>query len=333
VTGASPCARARGVHPPGIRAISYAFPSGRKTLPELEREGLLESSAELLGRFGFASVHVAERESPFDLAQAAARRLLDENQIDPLSVDLLIYAGPQGPTAFSTRPSDAECVAGVRAQGRFRYPGTRLQHALGLDAAAVFGMDQLACTTLFSAVRVAVSLCASEQLERVLCVSSEFYPADAGREAIFNCTSDAAVALLVDRSAERNYVRASSQVTKGFYWDAPALKNEIVASYFPTFKHVVEETLRRAGWQRSDVDIVLPHNVSRRSWDILLRLVELPPSRLWDRNIARHGHTLAGDNFINLSDALASGDARPGDKALLFSYGYGAHWCGLALEV
>ena len=85
--------------------------------------------------------------------------------------------------------------------------------------------------------------------------------------------------------------------------------------------------------QRSDVDIVLPHNVSRRSWEILLRLVDLPATRLWDRNIARHGHTLAGDNFINLYDALASGEARPGDKALLFSYGYGAHWCGLALEI
>jgi 3-oxoacyl-[acyl-carrier-protein] synthase-3 len=318
---------------PGIRAISYAFPAGLRTLEELERDGLLESSAEMLGRFGFASVHVAERESPFELAETAARKLLEENGIDPLSVDLLIYAGPQGPTAFSTRPSDAECVAGVRTQGRFRYPGTRLQHALGLEAATVFGMDQLACTTLFSAVRVAAALCTAEQIERVLCVSSEFFPADAGREAIFNCTSDAAVALLVERATDKNRVRASAQVTKGFYWDAPALENEIVASYFPTFKHVVEETLRRAGWQRADVDIVVPHNVSRRSWEILLRLVDLPPARLWDRNIPRHGHTLAGDNFINLSDALAAGEARPGDKALLFSYGYGAHWCGLALEI
>ena len=106
-----------------------------------------------------------------------------------------------------------------------------------------------------------------------------------------------------------------------------------MASYFPTFTHVVEETLRHAGWCRSDVDIVLPHNVSRRSWDILLRLVDLPPDRLFGCNIARHGHTLAGDNFINLADALSSGVAGPGDRALLFSYGYGAHWCGLALEL
>lgn len=318
---------------PGITAISYAFPDGQKTVAELAEEGLIETDAEVLERFGFGVVHVSDRESPFELAESAARRLLDEHAIDPLSVDLLIYAGPPGQTAFSLRPSDEECIGGVRTSARFRYPGTRLQHALGLDSAAVFGLDQLACTTLFSAVRVAAALCASEGLRRVLCVASDFYPADAGREAIFNCTSDAAVALLVDARADRNRVRAVTQVTKGFYWDAPQLKNEIVASYFPTFTHVIGETLARAGWCGSDVDIVLPHNVSRRSWDILLRLVGLPSDRLFDQNIARHGHTLAGDNFINLADALACGAARPGHKALLFSYGYGAHWCGLALDI
>ena len=36
---------------------------------------------------------------------------------------------------------------------------------------------------------------------------------------------------------------------------------------------------------------------------------------------------------MNLRDATASGAVRPGDRALLFSYGYGAHWTGLAVEV
>ena len=45
------------------------------------------------------------------------------------------------------------------------------------------------------------------------------------------------------------------------------------------------------------------------------------------------GHTLAGDNFINLRDAVCDGSVRPGDRLLLFSYGYGAHWTALALEV
>ena len=38
--------------------------------------------------------------------------------------------------------------------------------------------------------------------------------------------------------------------TKGYYWHCDAMRNEIVASYFPTARHVIAETLRRAGWRR-----------------------------------------------------------------------------------
>jgi 3-oxoacyl-[acyl-carrier-protein] synthase III len=77
---------------------------------------------------------------------------------------------------------------------------------------------------------------------------------------------------------------------------------------------------------------VIPHNVSLRSWDILLALTGLGGARIWSQNLARDGHTLAGDNFINLCDALESGAVAEGDRLLLFSYGYGAHWTALALE-
>jgi 3-oxoacyl-[acyl-carrier-protein] synthase-3 len=110
------------------------------------------------------------------------------------------------------------------------------------------------------------------------------------------------------------------------------MQNEVVASYFPTGRHVIAHTLRRAGWTADDVRWVIPHNVSVRSWDILLGLAGIPRDRLWSRNVARIGHTLAGDNFINLRDAMDEGSIQPGDRLLLFAYGYGAHWTGLALE-
>ena len=77
---------------------------------------------------------------------------------------------------------------------------------------------------------------------------------------------------------------------------------------------------------------MIPHNVSLRSWEILLSLSGLSRARLWSRNVPRDGHTLAGDNFINLADATSSGAVRQGEKLLLFSYGFGAHWSALALE-
>ena len=322
----------RRVRTPSLEAIAYALPGQFRTVRELAAAGSLDSEPELLERFGFDRVCVAVEETPYDLALSAARQLLDDHAVDPESIDAVIYGGSPGLLAFASAADAPRQAPGFCGAERFQYPGTRLQFDLGLERASVVGVDQLACTTLFAAIRMARALCIAEGLERVLCVSGEFYPAQAGREAITNCTSDAGCAVLVTRDGKRNRILSSSTVTKGFFWRGDALRDEVIASYFPTAVHVMRRTIAQAGWSPADVDWVVPHNVSATSWEILMNLVGLPDAQLYDRNIARIGHTLAGDNFINLRDARDAGVIADGQKVLLFAYGYGAHWTGLALE-
>jgi 3-oxoacyl-[acyl-carrier-protein] synthase III len=317
---------------PAIAGISYVFPERSRTISELAGDLQLTSSASTMESFGFESVHVAVAETPYELALAAASNLLAETGVDRDSIGLLVYGGTPGSLAFSSA-TDAEDAAGdVCTMSRFKYPATRLQYDLELHNAWPFAIDQLACTTLLGAARIARSMCLTEGIERALCVSSEFFPANAGREAIFNCTSDAACAILIERNGARNRLVSATNVTKGYYWDVEAMRDEIVASYFPTARHVLLRTIADAGWEPSDVDWIIPHNVSARSWEILSSLVRLPRARLFSENIARHGHTLAGDNFINYRDALDGGCIRPGQRVVLFSYGFGAHWTGIAVE-
>ena len=315
-----------------IRAIGYAFPAATPSVRELAAAGHLQSEPELLEAFGFARIHQAVNETPYELAAIAGGRALDRAGVDPASVDVLIYGGIDGVTAFTRAPDPRTSMAAHRTTARFHYPGTRLQHELGLERAQVLGVDQLACTTLFGAVRLARALILAEGVRRVLCVAADFFPADAGREAIFNCTSDAAVAVLVERGGERMVLRSATHVTKGYYWNADELRNELVAAYFPTSREVIERTAAEAGWTPADVDWVMPHNVGERSWRILASLAGLGRARVWTDNIPRDGHTLAGDNFINLCDALEAGAIQPGERVLLFSFGYGAHWTGIAVE-
>jgi 3-oxoacyl-[acyl-carrier-protein] synthase-3 len=315
-----------------VAEIAYALPAASATVHELAQRGKLQSEPLLLERFGFVRVHTARDESPYDLALAAAERVLSNAGIDATEVGLLVHCGPQGPTAFECAPSERASSAAHRTTARFLFPAARLQHELGLERAMVLGVDQLACTMLVGAVRVARALCLAENIRYALCVGAEFFPADAGREAIWNCTSDAGVAVLLEQGPGARRIVAAKHVTKGYYWDADARRNEMVAAYFPTARHVIETTLLDAGWKQTDVDWIIPHNVNRRSWDILRPLCNLHGARLWDDNIARIGHTLAGDNFINLADALERGDVLPGQKLLLFSYGFGAHWTALAVE-
>ena len=315
-----------------IAAIRYEFPAGTRSVRELAAAGLLESSPETLETLGFDQVRVACDESSYSLAQRASAGLLEEHAIDPDSIGLLVYGGAPAALAFAPANALVNSAADTVSSARFRFPSTRLQYELGLERASVLAVDQLACATLFGAVRVARSLCVTEGIERALCVSADMYPPLAGREALFNCTGDAGCAVLIERTGARNRIVAARTVTKGYYWDADAMRDEIVASYFPTARHVMSETIREAGWSPADVDWVIPHNVSRRSWEILMGLVAFPRARLWSDNIARDGHTLAGDNFINLRDALDTGAITPGERLLLFSYGYGAHWTALAVE-
>lgn len=317
---------------PVIAGISYVFPAVTRTVRQLAGDSMLESSADTLEAFGFSNVHVGTSESPYELAREAVMRLLVDKGVDPDSVGLLIYGGTPGTMAFSPADEADSASAGFCTTDRFKYPSARLQYDVALTNASVFGLDQLACTTLLGAVRVARSLCITEGIERAVCVSSEFFPMHAGREAIFNCTSDAACAVLVERTGARNRLVSASTVTKGYYWDTDALRDEVVASYFPTARFVAERTIDQAGWSRSDVDWIIPHNVSMRSWQILSGLLRLPNAKLWSENIARHGHTLAGDNFINYRDALDAGAIEAGQRVLLFSYGFGAHWTGVAVE-
>lgn len=317
---------------PAIAGISYVFPESSRTIEELADARQLTSSAETMRCFGFGDVHVAVAESPYELALAAATKLLEETGVEPDSIGLLIYGGAPGAIAFAPADEAEDAATGVCTMSRFKYPATRLQYDLGLHNAWPFAVDQLACTTLLAAARLARSLCVTERIERALCVISEFFPANAGREAIFNCTSDAACAVLIERQGGRNRIVSATNVTKGYYWDVDTMRDEIVASYFPTARHVLLSTIADAGWEPADVDWIIPHNVSMRSWEILSGLVRLPRARLFFANIARHGHTLAGDNFINYRDALDGGCIKPGHRVVLFSYGFGAQWTGLAVE-
>jgi 3-oxoacyl-[acyl-carrier-protein] synthase-3 len=157
-------------------------------------------------------------------------------------------------------------------------------------------------------------------------------PRGSRREVLYNLISDGAAAALVERGGKRNRIVAHTQVTKGYYADPKSQGNEIVASYFATARHVIPETLKQARLEMADIAMVLPHNVNRRSWDILRQLFNIPADRFFGSNIARKGHTIAADNAINLCDAVKTGKVNRGDYLLLFTFGFGAHWACTILQ-
>lgn len=319
----------------GIDAVTYWLPDAAPTLGELERSGALRGAAATLAGFGFRHARVAGSESHVDMALYAARDLLGETGTSPEEIDLVLYAGAlTSSTTMECGPAPAGSVLQLRdLMDFFKYPVSRLQSELDLANAAVAGVDQQGCASIFSAIRLArATLIAEPDVRTVLCVSADRLPYGSPREVVYNLVSDGACALLMRRRASRNRVIATHQVTKGAFWDSGSLENEIIAAYFPTARTVIEATLHKAGVTLDDIDWVIPHNVSLRSWEILLGLIGCPREKLYSDNIGRIGHTIAADNFINLRDATDAGVIRKGDLLLLFTFGYGLNWSCMVLE-
>jgi 3-oxoacyl-[acyl-carrier-protein] synthase-3 len=307
----------------GLRGLGTALPEHFAPLAELT----LVSPVERLEGFGFHGAWVAK--DPAELASRAARSALTDADIAPGDVDILLMAGalPQNHLRASEQPS-----GGVLDS--FCYSASWLQEELGLNRAAVCGIAQQGCAGMFSALRTARGLLVAEpELNHILCVGADALPAgDTCREILYNVISDAGCAVVVSRERTPYRWLGFHQLSKGYYWDVPAKRSEIIAAYFPTGRCVIAELLRRLGLRAGDVDLVIPTGVNATSWPILLRLCGIPEERLY-RPQRSFGHTIAADSFILLEEARAFGALAPGMRVLLFAYGFGSSWCALLLEV
>jgi 3-oxoacyl-[acyl-carrier-protein] synthase III len=91
------------------------------------------------------------------------------------------------------------------------------------------------------------------------------------------------------------------------------------------------ELLKQQGLRPDDIDWVVPSGVQRSSWNILLDLVGIPASRLYDSGES-FGHTIVADNFLLLAQMRRQRTVPPKARLLLFTYGFGSSWCSLLLE-
>ncbi len=307
----------------GISAIEYVLGSDAASVEELEARGLLDSPAAKLREFGFSCARLS-RESPYSLAHAATSKLLNATGIDRTSIDALFYAGAT-PVCHAIETTDP--------MSAFNYPVSQLQYELELTQARVFGVSQVGCLGLMAAVALARDfLLSHENAIRALCVSADVLPAGCKREMIYNVVSDGACAVLLEKKCEQNRIVAYRQITKGYYWNSIERKNEITAAYFPTARNITRDTLADARLDTSEISCLLPHNVSLRSWEILLGLLQIDRQKIFADNISKIGHVIAADNWINLRDAIETGGLSHGDKLLLFTFGFGAGWACMVLE-
>ena len=317
----------------GISAFGYYLPPSERSIAQLVESGLTNSSEDKLIQLGFGTIRIADEESAVQLATQAVRDLQRRSGFDLERIDVLLYAGALATSSVVMRDDAEPWGEMLDPTPLFRFPGPCLQAELGVPNASVIGIAQLACNTFQGAIRVARALLLAEPtVHHVLCVAADRFPARARREIVYNLMSDGACAAVISRGQPANRILASVQITRGMYWDSSISHDQLIAAYFPLARRAILEAVAAAGLTIGDIDLLIPHNLNIKSWEILEQIVGIPLDRIYTANIARIGHVVASDNIINYVDSIAEGRVAGGDKIALFVMGFGAHWSCTIIE-
>lgn len=318
----------------GLSALGYYLPENVIRVDELVAAGRMTSSLERLQASGFVEAREETTKTAGEMARAAVDDLVRRSGFDLSKIDLILHASGMGTSTLVDPEPGYRWSEDVDPVPMFRFAGTRLQFDLGLPRVPVFGISQLACSTLQASLRVARAFLRAEPgLSHVLCVGADRFGPSANREIVYSLMSDGAAAAVVSRAPESHHILGISQLTRGVYWNPKVSHDNLVAAFFPLMRDVAVDALREAGLTFDDLDVVIPHNLSLRAWDVLAQVLGVPREKLYTTNISRFGHAVTADNVINHLNAVKDGRIGKGARVAWFVTGFGAHWNCMILEV
>lgn len=329
----------------GIADVAVHLPEGVLTNDDLAQQ-FPEWGVDKIGaKTGIHTRHiVAPDEHTSDLATAAGRRLVQQQGLDPASVDYLLLCTQ---TPDYLMPSTALLV----------------HQALGLrqDAGAID--VTLGCSGFVYSLGLAKGLIESGQAENVLVVTADTYsrllnPEDKSVRTLFG---DGAAATLVSSgaagdvhsfvygsdgsggeslvvpngglaSADR-YPRADP-AQRGFesngydlFMDGPAIFNFTLR----VAPDSVERVLAKAHLAAGDVDTWVFHQANGFMLEHLRRKLQIPQER-FIVDVADVGNTVSSTIPIALARARAGGRIASGSKSIVLGFGVGLSWAGAVIE-
>ncbi|MFD2612963.1 beta-ketoacyl-ACP synthase III [Paenibacillus gansuensis] len=86
-----------------------------------------------------------------------------------------------------------------------------------------------------------------------------------------------------------------------------------------------EEALRKAGMEKSEIDLLVPHQANVRIIQSALNRLELPEEKCMV-NLDRYGNMSAASIPVALAEAAEEGRLNEGDKVVLVGFGGGLTW-------
>lgn len=323
----------------GIRIIATGSYLPEKKLSNSDLEKMVATSDEWIRtRTGIRNRRIAApEEAASDLGARACRLALERAGRDPGDLDAIITATVSGDQPF---PSTA-CA---------------IQEKIGAAGAFAFDIGA-ACSGFLYGLAVARGLVASGQARLVMLVAAEVMSrvTDYTDRATCVLLGDGAGAALLESAPEDACLGAfqASDGSLGQLLYLPAGGSRLPASRetvdqrlhymkmegpalfraaVPAMTEAARKALAEAGVDSSDIALVIPHQANMRIIQAVARNLAVPPERLF-LNISEYGNMSAASVAVGLDEALTSGRLRPGQLALLFTFGSGLTWAAAVIRI
>jgi 3-oxoacyl-[acyl-carrier-protein] synthase III len=218
------------------------------------------------------------------------------------------------------------------------HPVEDLCAELGLVNATAFTLTQHACATGLLAVDLAGQLLAADGDPAALALvitGEKIFTSQL--EIIPDCTvfGESTAACLVGAGGSADRVLGYAVRTHGQHAGhipPRALAPAFLESHDEVLAAVITDAAEAAGVPVADLDLILPHNVNRRSWLSTCRLLGIGADKVFLDNVPVTGHCFAADPFINYVAAREAGRLPPGTLYLMASVGLGATFSAMVLR-
>ncbi|MEW9697759.1 beta-ketoacyl-ACP synthase III [Paenibacillus sp. SI8] len=94
--------------------------------------------------------------------------------------------------------------------------------------------------------------------------------------------------------------------------------------------NAADEALRKAGWEKGDIDLLVPHQANMRIIQASLNRLEMTEDKCMV-NLDRYGNMSAASIPVALAEAVEQGRLNEGDRLVLVGFGGGLTWGASAL--
>lgn len=321
-----------------FRGVTTALPERIQTNAELA-EGIAGWSPEkIVWNTGMLERRItAPGETAGDLAERAARQLMDETSLAPEDVDTLIFCTQSGDHVLPT----TACIL----QDRLQLPRT----------CAAFDVN-LGCSGYTYGMWLASSLIVAESSRNILLLagdtpSKSCNPRDLATSCIFG---DGATASWLSADAAGAWATVGPSVLGTDGRGAPNLiiragggrqrlpieasdeficmnGAEIASFAVSTVQPTIDRLLAKAGLTWSDIDWFVFHQATPAFVERLAAAYQLPPEKT-PIELTTIGNTGSGTIPMVLDRCIRRGDFQPGQRIVLVGFGVGYSWAANLLE-